>query len=390
MSQTTLVTDATGIVGSEVVKQLLTQSFLSSLSSYLCKLGYKKSQIFTILILIGICSSVALVAITNYTSAYAETARPITITKIMSPRTNTPIKSSSTELSTVETNVAIIPKIKILSPHDGQKVPVINNNLVVSGTSSDNKSKDCKVLILLNGVKPYQKTIATGKNGANDYSTWKYKLDPIYTVLRDGSNKLTTKVTCFDNPSSSSKWTSIHLIGTKEGNHRDTTGVTHDMPLGISIRIDKNPISVGDIQTITVRVLDPDSKNSATSGTKIHGQILDLSLFPSSSYPSKNVNSVVEQFDGNTNKNGEVSYSWKVPKNTPIGTPYIVKVDALSDRYSGRSESNIFTVEPSNNDNAFILAQASRNFTNGMNNNIKNFTQEVFDKVTNSMESNLR
>ena len=86
-----LVTDATGIVGSEVVKQLLTQSFLSSLSSYLCKLGYKKSQIFTILILIGICSSVALVAITNYTSAYAETARPITITKIMSPRTNTPI-----------------------------------------------------------------------------------------------------------------------------------------------------------------------------------------------------------------------------------------------------------------------------------------------------------
>ena len=121
MSQTTLVTDATGIVGSEVVKRLLTQSFLSSLSSYLCKLGYKKSQIFTILILIGICSSVALFAITNYTSAYAETARPITITKMMHPRTNTPIKSSSTELSTVETNVVIIPKIKILSPHDSRK-----------------------------------------------------------------------------------------------------------------------------------------------------------------------------------------------------------------------------------------------------------------------------
>jgi len=28
----------------------------------------------------------------------------------------------------------------------------------------------------LNGVKPYQKTIATGNNGASDYSTWKYKL----------------------------------------------------------------------------------------------------------------------------------------------------------------------------------------------------------------------
>lgn len=389
MSQTILATDATGIVGS-VVKQLRTQSFLSSLSSYRYKLGYKKSQIFTILILIGICSSIPLIAITSYTSAYAEKARPVTITTMMPPRTNTPIKSSSTELSNVETNIALIPKVKILSPYDGQKVTVINNNLVVSGTSSDDKSKDCKVSILLNGVKPYQKTIATGKNGANDYSTWKYKLDPIYTVLRDGSNKLTTKITCNDDPSSSSKWTSINLIGTKEGNHIDTTGVTQAMPLGISIRIDKNPISVGDIQTITVRVFDPDSKNSATSGTKVHGQILDLSLFPSSSYSHKHVNSIVERFDGDTNKNGEVSYSWKVPKNTQIGTPYIVKVDAISDRYIGSSESNIFTIKPSNNDNVFILAQASRNFTNGLNNNIKNFTQEVFDKVTNSMENYLR
>ena len=63
----------------------------------------------------------------------------------------------------------------------------------------------------------------------------------------------------------------------------------------------------------------------------------------------------------------------------------------LSGKYSGRSESNKFTVEQSNNDNSFfILAQASKNFTNRLNYNIKNFTKEVFDKVTNSMESNLR
>jgi hypothetical protein len=161
------------------------------------------------------------------------------------------------------------------------------------------------------------------------------------------------------------------------------------MPLGISIKIGKNPITAGDIQTITVRVLDPDSKNSSTDGTKVHGQILDLSLFPSSSRHSKNVDSVVEQFDGNTDKNGIVSYSWKVPENTPIGTSFIVKVDALSDKYNGRSESNIFTTKPSNNDNVFILAQASRNFTNGLNDNIKNFTQGVIDKVTNSLKSNL-
>ena len=70
------------------------------------------------------------------------------------------------------------------------------------------------------------------------------------------------------------------------------------------------------------------------------------------------MDTTVEQFDGNTDKNGEVSYSWKVPLNTPIGTSYIIKVNALSGKYSGRSESNIFTEESSNNDNPFILTQA--------------------------------
>jgi hypothetical protein len=161
------------------------------------------------------------------------------------------------------------------------------------------------------------------------------------------------------------------------------------MSLGISIGIDKNPITAGDTQTITVRVIDPDSKNSAVSGAKVSGQIIDLSSFPSSSLPSKNMNAIVEQFGGKTNENGGVSYSWKVPEYTPIGTPYIIKVDALSGKYSGRSESKIFTVEPPS-DNFFILAQAGKNFTNGLNDNIRNFTQEVFDKVTNSVENDLR
>ncbi len=390
MSQTILVTDATGNVYSDVVKQCLTRSFLffSSLSSRLCNLRYKKSQIFTIVTIIGICSSSVLIALTNYTLAYAEKVKQ-TITKIMPQRANTNIDSSSTKSSTVVTNVVLIPKIKILTPNNDQKVSVSNNSLIVSGTSSDDKSKDCKVSILLNGIKPYQKTIATGKSGANDYSTWRYKLEPSYTVIRDGSNKLSAKVTCFDSPHSSSKWTSIRLTGAKESNRIHTTGVTQAMPLGISIRIDKNQITAGDIQTITMRVYDPGHPNSAISGAKISGQIIDLSSFQFSSHPSKKINAIVEQFNGSTNRNGEVSYSWKVPENTHMGTPYIIKVDALSDKYSGRSESNIFTVKPSTNDNVFILAQASRNFTNGLNDNIKNFTKEVFDKVTNSLESSL-
>ena len=340
------------------------------------------------LILIGICSSIAT---SNYPSLYAEKTSLAT-TKIVSPGINTSINLFSTKLITGATNVDILPKIKILSPNNDQKVPVTNNSLVVYGTSSGDRSKDCRVSVLLNGIKPYQQTIATGNNGVSDYSTWKYKLDPIYTTIREGHNKLSAKITCLGNPYSLNKWTSVDLIGTKDGNYSTTTtGVVPPLPLRISIGIDKNPITAGDIQTITVKVHSPDITNSAISEAKVSGRIIDLSSFSSSSSsPSENVNTVVEQFGDSTDKNGEVSYSWKVPGNTPIGTPYIIKVDALSGKYSGRSESNVFTVKPSYNDNPFILAQANSNFTNGLNDTIKNLTQDIFDKVRNSLENNLR
>ena len=98
---------------------------------------------------------------------------------MMPPRinTNTAINLSSTKLKTVVTNVNLIPTIKILSPSSGQKIPTTNNDLVVSGTSSYDRSKDCRVSVLLNGIKPYQQTTATGSNGVSDYSTWRYKLE---------------------------------------------------------------------------------------------------------------------------------------------------------------------------------------------------------------------
>jgi hypothetical protein len=241
----------------------------------------------------------------------------------------------------------------------------------------------------LNGVKPYQRTVATGSNGASDYSTWKYKLDHSYSAVKEGSNKLTAKITCLDNPYSLTKWTSVHLIGSRVDDDRTTiTGIAQPTPLRISTSVDKNPITAGDIQAITVRVHDTatDTKNSAVSGAKVSGKVIDLSSFISSSFSSKNMNKAIKQFRGITDKNGKVSYSWQVPRNIPIGTPYVVEVNAVSGKYNGRSDSNIFTVKPSNNDNPFILAQASKNFTNDLDNKIKNFTQEKFNKVGDSLK----
>ena len=290
------------------------------------------SLLLIILILIGIWSYVAT---SNYPYWNAQKTS-LAATKISPSGISSPTNSSSIKLKTVVTNVDLIPKIKILSPRDGQLVQRTNNNLlVVAGTSSDDRSKDCRVSVLLNGIKPYQKTSAAGTNGINDYSIWKYRLDPSYTVIKAGSNKLTAKITCLGYPNSLSKWTSVDLIGTRNDNDTITSGAAEPVSLRISISVDKNPITAGDIQTITVKVRNPGILNSASSGANVSGQVIDLSSFVSSSFPSKNTNVVVEQFGGNTDKNGEVSYSWKVPGNTPIGTPYIVKVDALSSKYTG-------------------------------------------------------
>ena len=46
--------------------------------------------------------------------------------------------------------------VKIISPTKGQQVQAGSNNLVFSGTSTDDKNSDCKVGVIFNHIKPYQ------------------------------------------------------------------------------------------------------------------------------------------------------------------------------------------------------------------------------------------
>jgi hypothetical protein len=62
--------------------------------------------------------------------------------------------------------------IKITSPSTGQQVPV--GQLTISGTSTDNATTDCTVYADWNNLKPFQKAVATGSSGVNDYSTWSF------------------------------------------------------------------------------------------------------------------------------------------------------------------------------------------------------------------------
>jgi hypothetical protein len=102
--------------------------------------------------------------------------------------------------------------VKILSPKSGQTVnPGV---LTVTGTSSDNVTTNCKVLVDLNNLKPYQNSIATGAGGANDYSTWKFTYTSKYHLIQLGRNEITSKLTCVDNGGTSlAKWYSVNITG---------------------------------------------------------------------------------------------------------------------------------------------------------------------------------
>lgn len=112
--------------------------------------------------------------------------------------------------------------VKIVTPIKGQTFNVGGGaNLMVSGTSTYNSTNNCHVSIIVNDIKPYQKAIPTGdKIGQNDYSTWKFILDPAYATVKEGINKITSRLFCPNTQGITTKWNSVNVIGQNNNNHR--------------------------------------------------------------------------------------------------------------------------------------------------------------------------
>jgi PKD domain len=103
--------------------------------------------------------------------------------------------------------------VKITSPTTGQSVPAgEDQQLHIAGTSTDDSTSNCKVTVIVNGIKPYQPVTANGSSGINDdYSTWNYLLNSSYTSLTDSSdNKITSKLVCGPDLI---KWYSVNVTG---------------------------------------------------------------------------------------------------------------------------------------------------------------------------------
>jgi hypothetical protein len=135
--------------------------------------------------------------------------------------------------------------VKIVDPDKGQTTS-FKNSLEISGVSEYEPSYSCQVSVIVNNVKPYQKTSPVGVRTDNDYSTWKYKLNPNYTSLREGDNRITARLICSDDQGKDMrKWYSVNVIGEAASEKGETLSIptSTESKSGLSkttIEIDRN------------------------------------------------------------------------------------------------------------------------------------------------------
>jgi hypothetical protein len=155
-------------------------------------------------------------------------------------------------------------RVNITSPTTGQKVPV--GELKVSGTSTDNATTDCQVLVDVNDMKPYQKAVATGPDGRDDYSSWSFKYTDAYHLITEGSNELTAKLSCSDKDIKP-KWHSVNITGVAKkpapGNILFTTLASNESSTLLSNKTQQG--SLGEEQKL--KIVNPGGVNKTTNST---------------------------------------------------------------------------------------------------------------------------
>jgi len=122
-------------------------------------------------------------------------------------------------------NSIVYAYVTISSPTGGQHIPT-GSAFNINGTSTAaNDTNHCVVSVIINGIRPYQKTIATGTNGTEDYTSWQFTGDPNYATVKLGQNKITAKYSCF--PSSDTNNTQASFIKYHSVN---VTGIGQQQP----------------------------------------------------------------------------------------------------------------------------------------------------------------
>jgi len=107
--------------------------------------------------------------------------------------------------------------VKIDIPTDSANLPV--GDLTIYGTSSDSNTTNCQVFADWNDLKPMQNVTANGPKGISDYSKWSFTYTGSYHGIVEGTNELTSKITCYEQGrNASSKYYSINVTGIEATN----------------------------------------------------------------------------------------------------------------------------------------------------------------------------
>jgi len=236
--------------------------------------------------------------------------------------------------------------IKIVKPVTTQNVSS-QDELIISGQSSDNNSKNCSVSVIVNDVKPYQNAVAKGSGGAADFSEWEFVLHNNYTHINAGENKITSKLFC---ESASPRWYSVFVNGVPNSSNEDvfspvqseeqqnipTTNLSgnneidgNNNELQVSIVPLKNPVERGDTQDATITVTDSGSRPVANA------EIVGKLIYPGDNYE--------KDFSGITDSQGKFVYSWIIGEKGDVGA-LSIEVEVSSQGYPPSSATGSFDV----------------------------------------------
>ena len=299
-------------------------------------------------------------------------------------KTNAQVSAATTGTSpTLESQQQSKPNlhlVKITSPLKNQQVAT-GKDLTITGTSADNATSDCKVSIIVNGIKPYRVAFPNGDLGGGDYSKWNYTLTPAYTNIKQGQNKITAKFSCSNHPTLISH-SSVNVTGLTKGlttsivsqqqrqpyvgknstfTNLATTTTTTTTPstfngnknssfshpgvtypnngsssgphriMSVSIHVVKS-VHPGDKQTIAVKVSDKNSTIPIT-GASVLGRITEPS------------GGLFKQFDGTTNDAGKATYSWTIGDGDSNGK-YNTIMEVSAAGYENSTGSTTFKISP--------------------------------------------
>lgn len=203
--------------------------------------------------------------------------------------------------------------IKITSPVTGQRIPM--GALTISGTSTDNTATDCTVYADWNDQKPFQKATATGPGGIDDYSTWAFTYTDKYHLITNGTNNLTSKLSCFNNNGAAANITksySVNVIGIREASQR----------LALSAAEERNNLSGSVSSSPLPPIKENNNTNRATTITTTSPEsIPSVPITPS---PSPSSSSIQEQKpeDNDNVVQKEESQLQPAPRDTQDSTIY--------------------------------------------------------------------